>query len=113
MLPSGSLKNAWWQALLSMPQSATSLSACACSRDGLSCALRPRAIRPARSSTLRCFDAAWTVIGNGSASSLTVASPCASRARIARRVGSAGAWKVALKRSAVAVLIRLAVELLG
>ena len=43
--------------------------------------------------------AGW-LIANGSASSLTVASPEASRARIARRVGSASAAKVA---SSVAV----------
>jgi len=36
------------------------------------------------------------VIGNGSASSFTVASPLASRPRIARRVGSASAAKVLL-----------------
>src|SRR5919201_1089199 len=68
-------------------------------RDGRSCALRPRSISPARSSTARCFDTACTLIGNGSASSFTVASPSASRSRIARRVGSARAAKVALSSS--------------
>src|ERR1700678_1259285 len=48
-------------------------------------------ISPASSSTLRCCEIAGCVISNGLASSLTVASPCESRARIARRVGSAKA----------------------
>src|SRR5439155_14849139 len=55
---------------------------------------------PARSSTFRCLETAWTLIGNGCASSFTVASPSASRSRIARRVGSARAAKVALSSSA-------------
>ena len=54
----------------------------------------PRAISPARSSTFRCLETACSEIGNGSAISFTVASPCASRARIARRVGSASAANV-------------------
>src|SRR3954469_16800582 len=65
------------------------------SREGRNCALRPRSIRPARSSTRRCLETACTVIGNGRASSLTVASPSARRPRMARRVGSARAAKVA------------------
>src|SRR5207237_9588761 len=69
-------------------------------REGRSCAERPRAISPARSSTLRCLETAWTLIGNGSASSFTDASPSTSRARIARRVGSASAAKVAGRGSA-------------
>ena len=59
------------------------------SRDGRSCAERPRVISPARSSTFRCLETAWTLIGNGSASSFTVASPSARRAedRAPRRIG--------------------------
>src|SRR2546428_11080686 len=61
---------------------------------------------PARSSTLRCLETAGSVISNGSASSVTEASPEARRARIARRVGSASAAKVLLIGSdAVAVTI--------
>ena len=39
------------------------------------------------------------VIGNGSARSLTDSSPCESRARMARRVGSARAANVELRLS--------------
>src|SRR5579871_4618524 len=52
---------------------------------------------PASSSTFRCWEIAGCVISNGSANSLTVASPLARRARIARRVGSANAEKAASK----------------
>jgi len=49
--------------------------------------------------------AGW-LIANGAASSLTEASPAASRARIARRVGSARAAKVASRiRSAAALAL--------
>src|SRR5262249_36487612 len=58
-------------------------------------------IRPAPSSTLRCLETACTLTGNGSASSLTVASPFASRSRIARRVGSESAANVLSSRAAV------------
>ena len=68
-------------------------------RHGRHWAFFPRAISPARSSTLRCFDTACKLTGNGSASSLTVASPCARRARIALRVGSARAENVSLSWS--------------
>ena len=71
------------------------------SRQGRHCASRPRAIRPARSSTFRCLETAGRLMSNGSASSVTDVSPSASRARIARRVGSARAAKVALRRSGV------------
>ena len=64
------------------------------SRQGRFCASRPREISPARSSTLRCLEIAGWLMANGLASSMTVASPCISRARIARRVGSAKALKV-------------------
>jgi hypothetical protein len=60
-----------------------------------------KSIRPARSSTLRCFETAWTLIGKGSASSVTVASPSARRATIAPRVGSARASKVLLSLASV------------
>ncbi len=69
-------------------------------------ASRPRVIRPARSSTLRCFEIAGCDISNGSASSITDASPEARRDRIARRVGSASAAKVA-SRSAAFITIWL------
>src|SRR5260221_2907 len=45
-------------------------------------------MRPARSRTLRGLEIAGRLIAKGAASSLTVASPQASRARMARRVGS-------------------------
>jgi hypothetical protein len=46
-----------------------------------------------------CFDTARVVMRNGSASSPTDASPFNRRSRMARRVGSASAPKVALNRS--------------
>ena len=49
---------------------------------------------PARSSTFKCFVMAGPERLNGSASSFTGASPFDSRARIARRVGSASAAKM-------------------
>ena len=55
---------------------------------------------PAFSSTFRCFDTAGRLMSNGAASSLTVASPVDSRARIARRVGSASAANVSESWSA-------------
>src|SRR6266542_1809187 len=51
-------------------------------------------ISAAFSSTFRCREMAGWEIAKGLASSPTVASPCAKRARIARRVGSASALKV-------------------
>src|ERR1700722_10333804 len=77
-------------------QLAASLGGSASSLQGRHCASRPRAISPARSSTFRCFDTAGIDISNGSASSVTDVSPSASRARMARRVGSASAENVAL-----------------
>src|SRR5687768_11728295 len=62
-------------------------------------------MRPARSSTLRCFEMAGWLISNGLASSVTVASPVASRARIARRVGSARAAKVRSRRSEACITV--------
>ena len=56
-------------------------------------------ISRARSSTFRCFETAGRLMAKGSASSLTGASPSTRRARIARRVGSASAAKVALSWS--------------
>src|SRR5947207_3136238 len=73
----------------------------ASSRQGRHCASRPREMSRARSSTFRCFDTAGKLIANGSANSPTVASPVVSRARIARRVGSANAEKVSLSRSGI------------
>src|SRR5690606_30817361 len=63
-------------------------------------------LSPARSSTFRCLEMAGWLISNGSASSVTVASPSASRARSARRVGSARAAKVRSSRSGVFITIR-------
>src|SRR5690349_9244050 len=77
----------------------------ACSRHGRHCASRPRSIRPAVSSTFRCFETAGRLMSNGAASSLTEVSPEARRARMARRVGSASAAKVALRRSGVMVYL--------
>src|SRR5882672_2023201 len=54
-----------------------------------------RTISPAPSSTFRWREMAGCVISKGAASSITVASPLARRARIARRVGSAKAEKAA------------------
>src|SRR5437762_6464820 len=56
-------------------------------------------MRPARSSTRRCLEIAGPLMSNGAESSLTVAGPPVSRARIARRVGSARAANVALSGS--------------
>src|SRR5579862_7027914 len=80
-------------------QSATPRSGPASRRQGRHWASRPRAISPACSSTLRCFEIAGILIANGSASSVTDASPSARRDRIARRVGSASAENVALSAS--------------
>src|SRR5712692_7437273 len=54
-----------------------------------------RITSPASSSTFRCCEIAGCVTWKGSASSITVASPLARRARMARRVGSAKAEKAA------------------
>src|SRR5437867_5000751 len=67
-------------------------------RQGRRWASRPREIRPARSSTLRCLEMAGWLMAKGLARSVTEASPEARRARIARRVGSASAAKVASRR---------------
>ena len=48
--------------------------------------------------------AGW-LISNGAASSITVASPLASRARIARRVGSASAANVRSSRASLRLSI--------
>jgi hypothetical protein len=68
------------------------------SEQSLTVTVRPvfaRVMSPASSSTSRCFITAGSLIANGLASSLTEAlSWRASRARIARLVGSARAAKV-------------------
>ncbi len=61
--------------------------AVAASRHGRHWASRPRAIRPARSSTFRCFETAARLMSYGTASSVTEASPNARRARRPRRAG--------------------------
>ena len=48
--------------------------------------------------------AGWVMV-NGAASSATVASPPASRPRMARRVGSASARNTGLSRSSPAVIV--------
>ncbi|MNL78865.1 hypothetical protein D3C87_2053520 [compost metagenome] len=53
---------------------------------------------------MRCLETAGRVKSKGLASSVTVASAEASRVRMARRVGSAKAAKVVLRRSADIVL---------
>ena len=63
---------------------------------------RLREISPQDSSTLRCLEIPGRLIANGAANSFTVASPCASRATIARRVGSASAANVASSRCCAA-----------
>ena len=82
---------------------AMSLSGAASRRQGRHCASRPRAMRPARSKTLRCLEMAGRLISKGSASSVTEVSPSARRARIARRVGSARAAKVVLRWSSILI----------
>jgi hypothetical protein len=67
-------------------------------------------MRPALSSTLRCFETAGSVMSNGFASSVTDASPDARRARIARLVGSAIAANVTLSRSVAMPLLNLLVN---
>src|SRR6516165_2369405 len=59
---------------------------------------------PHCSRTLRCLETPGRVMSNGAASSLTVASPVARRARMARLVGSARAANVASSRSSTTVM---------
>ena len=65
-------------------------------------------VRPARKARLsrmaRQEEIAGWLIANGWASSITVASPSASRARMALRVGSASAAKVAFKFNSILVI---------
>src|SRR5580692_7411492 len=68
---------------------------------GRNWASRRREISPLRSSTLRCFEMPGSDMAKGAASSLTVASPCASRLTMARRVGSASAANAASSLSSV------------
>lgn len=67
-----------------------------------------RAIRPASSSTFRCFITAGKVTPKGSASALTLRPSASINAdRIARRVGSASAEKVRLSAASSYFTIRL------
>lgn len=66
-------------------------------RQGRHWASRLRLINPVRSKTFRCLVIDGAAIENGSESSLTVVSPSARRARIARRVGSDRAANVSLR----------------
>ena len=88
----------------SISQLVASARGAASRRHGRRWASRPREIRPAFSSTLRCLEIAGWLMANGSASSMTEASPCASRARMARRVGSDSAWKVASRLAAAGII---------
>ena len=76
-----------------------SRSGCGSRRHGRHCASRPWTTSPACCRTFRCFETPGRLMSNGRASSVTVASPWRA-ARIARRVGSARAAKVALSGSA-------------
>ena len=77
----------------------TSRSGSASRRLSRAVARRVRETRPACSSTFRCRETAgWDTL-NGAASSATVASPSASRLKIARLVGSASAPNTRLSRS--------------
>src|SRR6185312_11064078 len=66
-----------------------------------------RLMRPASSRTLRCREMAGWDIGNGAATSRTARSPSASRARIARRVGSASAPNTVLSRSTSITMVSI------
>src|SRR5207244_12941049 len=77
----------------------------ASSAAGRHCASLPRVTSPARSSTLRCLLTAGRLMSKGFAISVTDAPPFARRARIARRVGSARAPSVRLRRSTVMWLL--------
>jgi hypothetical protein len=89
-------------------QPSASFSGATTSVRGRRCASRPRLTRPARSSMMRCLEIVGWLRSNGFMSSDTSASPDASRARIARRVGSASAPKVKLRGSPVSLIaIRL------
>ena len=76
--------------------------------------MRPVLVRltsPASDSTSRCFITAGSDIGSGRASSLTEALiPLFSRARSARRVGSASAAKVRSSISSEYLTIRLTIK---
>src|SRR4030095_14553021 len=80
------------------------LSGAATSVRGRRCPSRPRATRPARSSTLRCLEIVGWLRSNGFMSSDTSASPDASRARSARLVGSARAAKARLRGSTCSLI---------
>src|SRR5215510_6882383 len=86
-------------------QALASASGLPSSRRGRRCASCPTVISPARSRIFRCFEIAGWLIANGSASSVTDASPGARRARRARRGGSASARNVASRRSDTWVFI--------
>ncbi len=78
---------------------AASLKGAASSRLDRHWAERLREMSPAVSNTFRCREIAGREMSNGSASSVTVASPSLSRAKMARRVGSASAPKIRLSWS--------------
>ncbi len=69
----------------------------ASSLQGRHWASRLRLIKPARSNTFKCLVIDGAAIENGSESSLTVISPSARRARIARLVGSERAENVSFR----------------
>lgn len=69
-----------------------------------------RESNPARSSMRRCLEIAGSDMSNGFANCVTDDSPSASCSRIARRVGSASAEKVAFKRAGELLTIWLTIE---
>ena len=80
-------------------QAAASISGSGSNATQCSRHARRRRTNLACSSTRMCFDTALSDIANGSANSVTRASPRRSRSTIARRVGSASAASVAFNRS--------------
>jgi len=99
--------DAWWTPRFQ--QTGPAFSGTGFSTQRRHCASFSRSIRPARSSTVRCLEIAGRLMAKGSASSVTEVSPSASRARMARRVGSARAEKVTL-RGSVGIVQNLSVK---
>ena len=83
----------------SWTQWATSRSGSPCKEMNTSRPFFSRAIRPARSSSLRCLVTALSAVSNGSAISRNRAGPRDSRPMIARRVGCEMAVRTSLSGS--------------
>src|SRR5205814_8731665 len=71
------------------------------------CPSLPHGTRPARSTSLRCLLTEARLMSKGLAISVADAPPFARRARISRRVGSARAPNVRLRRSTARSLLEL------